>query len=192
MFDIWKYLRNLLYSYGFWKKNGTLLFLGLDNAGKTTLMYLLKENKFIATLPTGHPTSEEFTLDNLVLKTYDVGGHIQVRKVWQDYFPIANGIVFLLDVANRERFGEARAELNALLELEELANCPMVILANKIDKYNAAGEEEIKDYFKLHALLTGKQELRQQTDKRPLELFMCSLKANEGYGDGIRWLSNFF
>lgn len=164
--------------------------MGLDNAGKTTLLYLLKTNKFIQSMPTHQVTSEELQIGNLILTTYDIGGHKQIRRVWADYFPVTNAIVFVIDSCDRFRFVEARAELDALLNMELLSNTPILILANKIDKYGAAGEDEIKLYFNLESKLTGKTNFKPNS--RPIELFMCSLKAREGYGEAFKWLSKFF
>lgn len=78
-----------------------------------------------------------------------------VRRVWKDYFPAVDAIVFLIDVWDRQRFGESITELESLLSDEQLANCPIVILGNKIDKIGAAGEQEIRQTFNLHGKTTG-------------------------------------
>ncbi len=70
--------------------------------------------------------------------------------------PIVDGIVFLIDAQKRIRFNEAKAELDALLNDEQIQNCPIAILGNKIDKFNSAGEEEILNFFNLKSLVTGK------------------------------------
>lgn len=162
----------------------------MDAAGKTTLLYLLKENRFIQEKPTLHATSEELRLGNIVFETFDLGGHKQVRKIWSEYFGIADGIVFIIDAFDRKRFEEAKQELDGLLSSEQL-NCPILILANKTDLPNAAGEQEIENYFNLNSILTGKNNYNAM-DQRPIELFMCSMKYSQGYGDGFRWIANFF
>lgn len=84
MFSLFNWFLNLLYEYGFYQKSANLLFLGLDDSGKTTLLHLLKTNKLIQTKPSLHPTMEELRLGNIKFTTYDLGGHIQVQKVFQN------------------------------------------------------------------------------------------------------------
>lgn len=78
------------------------------------------------------------------------------RRVWKDYFPAVDSVVFLIDSCDRPRFVEAQVELNSLLTDEQLLNCPVLILGNKIDRPGAASEEELRNVFGLYGQTTGK------------------------------------
>ena len=85
-----------------------------------------------------------------------------MRRVWKDYFPAVDAIVFLIDVWDRPRFEESIVELDSLISDEQLASCPILILGNKIDKYGAAGEQEVRSIFKLYNKTTGQVHKRSR------------------------------
>ena len=62
--------------------------------------------------------------------------------MWKDYFPAVDAIVFLIDCVDKARFGESKTELDSLLTDEQLANCPVLILGNKIDIPGAVSGEK--------------------------------------------------
>ncbi|CUG92235.1 ADP-ribosylation factor, putative [Bodo saltans] len=183
---------DMLSFLGLNNKTGKILFLGLDNAGKTTLLGKLSTDQVHQHRPTFHPNVEELTLGGIKLKTIDMGGHIQARRLWKDYFTKVDGVVFLVDAANGERFEEAKKELDMLLQTEELAKTPFVILGNKIDLPNAISEPGLVQVMGLTGLLTGKQtKVAPGSGVRPLEVYMCSVVKKVGYGDAFRWLSQY-
>ena len=189
---LWDWFTGFLKYLGLSNRSGKLLFLGLDNAGKTTLLHMLKHGKLAQHEPTGQATSEELSIGRLRFTTFDLGGHYQARRVWKDYYPAVDAIIFLIDSADRARFYESKAELNSLLTDEQITDCPVMVLGNKCDIPNSASEDELRQILGLYGHTTGKSNApRSELNGRPLELFMCSIVKSQGYGEGFRWISQF-
>ena len=185
---IWDILQYL----GLSNKTGKILFLGLDNAGKTTLLGKLATDQIHACRPTFHPNIEELHLGGIKLKTIDMGGHVEARRLWKDYFTKVDGVVFIVDAADPARFDEAKHELDMLLQTEELLKTPFVILGNKIDLPRAIPENDLKNAMGISGLTTGKlAKVSKESGVRPMEVYMCSVVKKVGYGDAFRWLSQY-
>lgn len=185
--------RSLLEYLGLSTKKAKLMLLGLDNAGKSTLLCRLKGDTLKALAPTQFPHAEEVLVGTVSFTAFDVGGHLIARKVWKDYFPSASCVIFIVDATERERFAEAKQELDGLLSTPELQDLPFVILGNKIDMGRAASEAELTAALGLNHELTGKDPVNRNklNGRRPVEIFMCSVVKRHGYGEGIRWLSAY-
>ncbi|KAI0984865.1 hypothetical protein GJ496_008286 [Pomphorhynchus laevis] len=153
---------------------------------------MLRDGRISQHMPTLHPTSEELTMDSIQFTTFDLGGHLQVRKVWKNYFPAVDAIVFIVDASRMDRFAEAKAELDGLLMDEEIINCPILVLGNKIDLPGAVPEQTLLQYLCIQQSVTGKGKIpKSQINGRPLEVFMCSILKKHGYGEGFRWLAQY-
>jgi GTP-binding protein SAR1 len=182
---LWGYMKGMVNSVlgylGLYNKKANIVFLGLDNAGKSALLHVLKTDRVTQTRPTIHPHSEELKMGNLVLNTYDLGGHETARKIWKDYFPAVNAILFLVDAVDVKRFPEAYKELNDILETPELVNIPIAILGNKIDMAGAVSIEELKAALHYDELMAK--------ENRPMEVFMTSVTKKIGFSAALEWIS---
>lgn len=135
------------------KKEMRILMVGLDAAGKTTILYKLKLGEIVTTIPTigmhllsGQPPSvfvltasssgfnvETVEYKNIQFTVWDVGGQDKIRPLWRHYFQNTQGIIFVVDSNDRDRVVEAREELQRMLNEDELRDAILLVFANKQD-----------------------------------------------------------
>lgn len=143
---------------GLWvsKPQVQVLLLGLDNAGKSTLLYKLKHNTSVSTVPTiGFNVEMLEARKNrrkIAITIWDVGGQGNMRDHWPNFYQNAGAIVFVVDSADQERLNEARRELERTLRNDELRGRPLILLANKQDVNGALNVTEMKDRFNMRKI----------------------------------------
>ncbi|CAM9724716.1 unnamed protein product [Ectocarpus fasciculatus] len=152
---------------------------------------MLKENRVQVHQPTLHPNQDELIVGKVRFKTFDLGGHETARKLWKDYFTTVDGVVFLVDALDRQRFPEAKKELDSLLTDENLQTVPFLVLGNKIDMQAAVSEDELRYAMGLYDTFGKASKPDSNPGVRPIELYMCSVVKRMGYSDGFKWLSQF-
>ncbi|XP_071348730.1 ADP-ribosylation factor-like protein 14 [Trachinotus anak] len=137
-----------------------VLLLGLDNAGKSTLLYKLKHNACVTTVPTIGFNVEMLEArknrKNISLTVWDVGGQRKMREHWKSFHQDAAAVVFVVDSSDRERLEEARRELENTVRSEQLSGRPLIVLANKQDVNGALTATEIKERFNLKRACPGR------------------------------------
>lgn len=85
--------------------------VGLDAAGKTTILYKLKLGEIVTTIPTIGFNVETVEYKNICFTVWDVGGQDRIRPLWRHYFQNTQGLIFVVDSNDRERIAEAEREL---------------------------------------------------------------------------------
>jgi len=161
-------------------KTHVVLF-GLDAAGKTTILYVLKLGKVVTTIPTIGFAVETITSGNLNITAFDVGGRDKILSLWRHYYKNTSAIVFVLDSNDRERLDDASEQLHQIANEEELKNLPILIFANKQDLPNALTLDEIKEKLNLSKL----DQMKTKWYLQP-----ATATKNEGLHEGFQWLEN--
>jgi len=134
------------------KRDVRLLMVGLDAAGKTTVLYKLKLGEVVTTIPTIGFNVESLVYKNLSFNVWDVGGQDKIRPLWRHYYANTEGVIFVVDSSDRDRVAESRDELHRMLSDDELRDATLLVFANKQDLPNAMNAAEITDKLGLHSL----------------------------------------
>lgn len=159
-----------------------LLFLGLDNSGKSTILKrLLHDPSWDSLSPTLGFDIQSLQFSHYTLNLWDIGGQKVLRPYWKNYFERTDGLIWVVDSADRQRMSECRDELWSLMVREDrLSTCSLLVLANKQDLPGAMSLQEIRGALDLEELL----EQRGGSAK----ILACSAVAGTGYEAGLQWV----
>jgi ADP-ribosylation factor 1/2 len=163
--------------FGNFKTQKRILLLGLDAAGKTSLLYKLKLGEQVNAIPTVGFNVETVQYKHVELNMWDVGGQDKIRALWKHYYANTDAIIYVVDAADRERFEEASEELHKLLQAEELSKACVLVYANKRDLPGSASAAEVAKALQLNTL-------------RRRDWFVQDSVATVGDGlyEGLDWL----
>jgi len=171
----------------FGNKEYRILLIGLDNAGKTTILYKLKLGETLTTIPTIGFNVETIEYKKISFTMFDIGGQDRIRALWKHYFYGTDAVIFVIDSSdkdrldnpdNKENTNTVEHELSLLLSADELRNAVFLFLANKQDRSGALKISEIVDRLKLYNSKT-RQWFIQGT----------SALSGDGIYEGLDWLS---
>ena len=126
--------------------------LGLDDAGKTTILYKLKRNDKIEIIPTIGYNVETVDFEDKSFTFWDIGGLESVRVLWKFYTENKAVVIFVVDASNAERFAEAKGFLHSIMNNEDLANAALLIISNKHDKQICHDASHLEQQLELNDL----------------------------------------
>lgn len=160
------------------REDVSLLMVGLDAAGKTTILYKLKLGTVVTTVPTIGFNVETVEYRNLSFTVWDIGGQDRLRPLWRHYYRGARGLIYVVDSNDRERLEDAREELSKILEEEEMREAVVLVIANKQDLPNAMPAAEISERLGL-----------QKVRGRQWYIQSACATSGDGLYEGLDWLS---
>ncbi|KAI1318589.1 ADP-ribosylation factor, Arf Arf6 [Mortierella claussenii] len=162
----------------FGNKEMRILMLGLDAAGKTTILYKLKLNQSVTTIPTVGFNVETVVYKNVKFNVWDVGGQDKIRPLWRHYYTGTQGLIFVIDSQDRDRIDEARQELHRIISDREMKDCLLLVFANKQDLPGAMTPAEVTERLQL-----------QTMRERPWYVHPSCATTGEGLFEGLNWMS---
>jgi ADP-ribosylation factor-like protein 3 len=157
-------------------KEPRILILGLDNAGKTSILRKLSDEDPTQTQPTQGFNIKSVDCEGFKLNMWDIGGKKAIRAYWPNYFDEVDCLVYVVDAADKRRLEETAAELEALLGEEKLKGAPVLVFSNKSDLATALSPEDVSTTLQLHNLRDRKWSIQR-----------CSAKTGEGLHEGLEW-----
>ena len=168
-----------LYSKFFSQKYFNILMLGLDAAGKTTLLYNLKPEGPEKISPYEGFYMETLNYENFNFTSWDVGFANQILVLWRHYYNNTDGFIFIVDSVDKDRIEDASNEFKKLLNEEKLKSCPILVFANKQDLNGAFTSNEIIEKFGMNEI-KGRNWIVKGT---------CSING-EGIKEGLDWMNS--
>lgn len=136
------------------EKEVRLLMLGLDNAGKTTILKKFNGEDIDTISPTLGFNIKTLEHRGFKLNIWDVGGQKSLRSYWRNYFESTDGLIWVVDCADRMRLQDCKQELQNLLVEERLAGATLLVFANKQDLPGALPAEKIRELMDLDSIKT--------------------------------------
>lgn len=155
-----------------------ILMVGLDAAGKTTILYKLKLNELVTTIPTIGFNVDRIEYRNINFTIWDVGGQDKIRPLWRYYYENIQALIFVVDCSDTARIEDAKEEFLRMMREDQLRGVTVLVLANKQDLPNAIGCSELTNRFEMHSL-NGRKWFVQST---------CAC-TGQGLYEGLDWLS---
>jgi small GTP-binding protein len=164
--------------FGWSSKPVRVLMVGLDAAGKTTILYKLKLNETVSSIPTIGFNVEEVAFKNVNFTVWDIGGQDRIRKLWRHYYPATDAVIYVVDSNDAERLEESRMELESMLRDEALDRAILLVYANKQDLPNARSISEVANALQLPKM-----------SRRKWHLQGTSALNGSGLYEGLEWLN---
>ena len=159
------------------EKEARILVLGLDNAGKTTILKALSDEDTENIAPTQGFNIKALSKEGFKLNVWDIGGQKAIRAYWPNYYEGTDGLVYVVDSSDTARLQECLEELQTLLQEDDLKSVPLLVFANKQDLDLALEAQEVMEETKLAEI----------TD-RTWNIQACSAVTKEGLEEGMEWL----
>lgn len=150
--------------------------VGLDNAGKTTILYKYHLGEVVSTRPTIGSNVETVRHKNVTMQVWDLGGQDQMRSTWEAYFAQTNVLAFVVDSTDVERMPLCRSELERCLALPALHGCHVLILANKQDCSSAMDAASISTALNLVSFKTHNWHIQD-----------CCALSGDGLDEALEW-----
>ncbi|KAK7863287.1 hypothetical protein R5R35_005331 [Gryllus longicercus] len=159
------------------EKEMRLLMLGLDNAGKTTILKRFNGEAIDTISPTLGFNIKTLEHRGYKLNVWDIGGQKSLRSYWRNYFECTDGLIWVVDSADKRRLEDCRKELHSLLGEERLAGATLLVFANKQDLPGALTAEEIRDVLELEQIKT-----------HHWQIVWCSALTGQNLLEGMDWI----